>query len=31
MIQGEGYYEDIVLEGLPEDLEDEINFSNCII
>jgi hydrocephalus-inducing protein len=30
MISGEGFYEDIVLESLPEDAEDEINFGNCV-
>lgn len=31
MITGEGFYEDIVLEGLPDEAEDEINFGNdCV-
>jgi len=31
MIQGEGYYEDIVFENLPRDLEDEIELGDCVI
>ena len=31
MIQGEGFYEDITFEGLPQNLEDEINLGDCII
>ena len=28
MIQGEGFYEDIVFENLPDELEEEINFKD---
>lgn len=31
MVQGEGFYEDIVFEGLPLELEDEINLGDCVI
>lgn len=31
MIQGEGFYEYIVFEELPEDKEDEINLGDCAI
>lgn len=30
MISGEGFYEDIVMEGLPDEAEDEVNFGYCI-
>jgi hydrocephalus-inducing protein len=30
-IIGEGFYEDITFEGLPKDLEDEIDLGDCII
>jgi|APCry1669188879_1035177.scaffolds.fasta_scaffold175484_1 hydrocephalus-inducing protein len=28
---GEAYFEDIVFEKLPNELEDEINFGDCVI
>jgi len=31
MVQGEGFYEDIVFEDLPDELEDEINLGDCIL
>lgn len=31
MIQGEGFYEDVVFENLPNDLEDEVDLGNCVI
>ena len=31
MVKGEGFYEDITFEGLPLELEDEINLDDCII
>ncbi len=31
MIVGEGFYEDITFEGLPKDLEDEIDLGDCVI
>ncbi len=31
MITGEGFYEDITFDNLPNNLEDEINFGDCII
>ena len=31
MLSGEGFYEDIVFENLPNDLEDEANFGDCIV
>ncbi|EGR28756.1 hypothetical protein IMG5_169530, partial [Ichthyophthirius multifiliis] len=31
MIQGEGFYEDIVFENLPNEAEEEINFNDQII
>lgn len=31
MIQGEGYYESIVFEGLPQESEDEIQLGDCVI
>ena len=31
MVQGEGFYEDIVFEDLPNELEDEINLGDCIL
>ena len=31
IVRGEGYQEDIIFDGLPKDLEDEINFGDCVI
>jgi len=31
MVQGEGFYEDIVFEDLPNELEDEVNLGDCIL
>jgi len=31
LVQGEGFYEDIVFEDLPDELEDEINLGDCIL
>jgi len=31
MVVGEGFYEDIVFEGLPNDSEDEIILGDCVI
>jgi hydrocephalus-inducing protein len=31
MITGEGFYEDITFEGLPNEAEEEISFGDCII
>ena len=31
MLRGEGYQEDIIFEGLPQDLEDEIHFGDSVI
>lgn len=30
MIQGDGFYEDIVFEGLPDEAEDEVNIGDCV-
>lgn len=30
-IVGEGFYEDVTFENLPEELEDEVNLGDCII
>ena len=29
-ISGEGYSEDVTFEGLPSELDDEINLGDCI-
>lgn len=31
MIMGEGFYEDITFEGLPNGLEEEVNLGDCIL
>lgn len=31
LITGEGFYEDIVFENLPNESEDEVNLGDCII
>jgi hypothetical protein len=31
LIQGDGFYEDIVFEKLPNESEDEINLGDCVI
>lgn len=31
MIVGEGFFEDVTFEGLPKDLEDEIDLGDCIV
>lgn len=31
IIQGEGFYEDIVFENLPDKYEDEVNLGDCVI
>jgi hypothetical protein len=30
-LQAEGYEEDVVFENLPNDLEDECRFGDCVI
>lgn len=30
MISGDGFYEDIVFEGLPDEAEDEVNLGDCV-
>lgn len=29
MITGDGFQEDVVFEGLPEEAEDEVNLGDC--
>jgi hydrocephalus-inducing protein len=31
LVTGEGFFEDIVFEGLPRESEDELNLGDCII
>lgn len=31
MIMGEGFYEDVVFENLPDNKEDEIDLGDCVI
>eukprot|EP00825_Cyclidium_porcatum_P002075 TRINITY_DN1095_c0_g1_i4.p1 TRINITY_DN1095_c0_g1~~TRINITY_DN1095_c0_g1_i4.p1 ORF type:complete len:1802 (-),score=468.45 TRINITY_DN1095_c0_g1_i4:3309-8714(-) len=31
LVTGEGYYEDIIFENLPKDLEDEVDLGDCVI
>lgn len=31
LITGEGFYEDIIFENLPNNSEDEISLGDCII
>lgn len=31
MIIGEGYVENVTFEGLPESLEDELRFGDCVV
>lgn len=31
MVVGEGFYEDVVFEGLPHDAEDEVSLGDCVI
>jgi len=31
LVQGEGFYEDITFEGLPKDLEDELDLEHNVI
>ena len=31
LVSGEGFYEDVTFENLPEELEDEVNLGDCVI